>query len=862
MKIVCANCGENREECFDLSYNYDLNGVVYCTCKNCKSKFVYQDGESSILGKYISDRSKFFSVLETAKLNGSYAGSPESERKKLVASYSSVAEVDPIYHWYKIEMITNNFPDYSKAPEAEREYLKISGSENYFVAQEDEARFGQYSRRYDAYKEEIHAGKAKKAKKRKRIITAVAVVLCLGALAGGGFKAYSCYSQSKQYTLSLDYGEAGGEIAEITAYKDKNIEGLPSEIEYGDKYYLEFTGWYTAENCGGIRVSGADGKSDLTLDKTLTDLSDDRCIKLYAGYRYKSYTVTFYSADGQSAVKTESAVYNTPLTEVAGEVVYGDWTVLSWSLTVGGEPYTGNILNDTKLYACGRGVNISFDSAGGSAVNMDMVKVGDKVVLPVPERQYYEFLGWSDGNNFIGGELIVPENKVNLVAQWKKTYFEVSFDTDGVAEIEPQILRAGSKVNLPNLTRRYYELAGWLCDGKLIDENFVLPEKDVTLVAKWVRTHYTVTFDTNGGTPAEDAVVRVGSPVTLPVTSRDYYRFEGWNYEDAPVGDTFVMPEKNVVLVAQWVKTHYAVRFDYGYLSKSETKYVLIGDSCAIPAVTREGYEFVGWFTSSGDEHKVNILPEDDTLLTARWKARKYSVLFNVNGGVIAGGTESATVTYGSSFKMPVPEKTTYETYTYKYGKNGSKTNKINYTVPHYFEGWYTSPTGGAKLTGHSGSSYSAWDIAENVTAYAHWSPLTVKYSSGTLNVKGNDHSRNLADIVNLQSVLKYTPAELRALGYTQITIDMFPNLREIDDGYQELLMSNSSRHEDVDLIWSNKKIEHTGGDKDTSSWTHYFTVTFDLSKLDNLLYFFVRAHGSNDDDWILNYLDIYFTVK
>ena len=74
--------------------------------------------------------------------------------------------------------------------------------------------------------------------------------------------------------------------------------------------------------------------------------------------------------------------------------------------------------------------------------------------------------------------------------------------------------------------------------------------------------------------------------------------------------------------------------------------------------------------------------------------------------------------------------------------------------------------------------------------------------------------------------------------------------------------MSNSSRHEDVDLIWSNKKIEHTGGDKDTSSWTHYFTVTFDLSKLDNLLYFFVSAHGSNDDDWILNYLDIYFTVK
>ena len=81
----------------------------------------------------------------------------------------------------------------------------------------------------------------------------------------------------------------------------------------------------------------------------------------------------------------------------------------------------------------------------------------------------------------------------------------------------------------------------------------------------------------------------------------------------------------------------------------------------------------------------------EDIELYARWSPATYTVSFNSNGG---SSVSSISVKYGDTYgTLPTPKKDYYK-----------------------FVGWYTSPSGGTKV-----SSGDTFNSASNITLYAQW---------------------------------------------------------------------------------------------------------------------------------------------
>lgn len=246
---------------------------------------------------------------------------------------------------------------------------------------------------------------------------------------------------------------------------------------------------------------------------------------------------------------------------------------------------------------------------------------------------------------------------------------------------------------------------------------------------------FIVTFNANGGTVSTTSKsVNYGSTYgTLPISTRNGYTFDGWY--TASSGGTKITSTSNVTitanqtLYAHWTPKTYTVSFNANGGSVSTSSKSVSYDSTygTLPTPTRTGYTFDGWYTASSGGRKItstsNVSITANQTLYAHWTARTYTVSFNANGGSVA--TSSKSVDYDSTYgTLPTPTRTGYT-----------------------FDGWYTSSSGGTKITSSSNVSITA-----NQTLYAHWEKINIK---GDIN---SDGKFNVADVVLLQKWLLAVP--------------------------------------------------------------------------------------------------------
>ena len=111
---------------------------------------------------------------------------------------------------------------------------------------------------------------------------------------------------------------------------------------------------------------------------------------------------------------------------------------------------------------------ISYELDGGSCDELiTSFKDGDKITLPTPQKEGYDFVGWFEKDV----EVTTIENKnYILTAKWIKNVFEIEFDTDGglLPESFEKIIKFSKdeKVELPVPTKENYVFLGWFEDGK------------------------------------------------------------------------------------------------------------------------------------------------------------------------------------------------------------------------------------------------------------------------------------------------------------------------------------------------------------------------------------------------------------
>jgi uncharacterized repeat protein (TIGR02543 family) len=481
------------------------------------------------------------------------------------------------------------------------------------------------------------------------------------------------------FTYNVTFDPNGGAVTlpVVSRAPDAAIGILPTPTRTG----YDFDGWYTAPT-SGVKISEA------------TKVTGD--ITYYAHWEENSsivpvvnYTVTFNPNGGSvspaSIIKTSGASIDVLPTPTRPGYTFDGWytsvsggTKISESTLV-----TGNI----TYYAHWKAVTpppgvetppaqftVTFDANGGTVSPVTRkVANGAKVgSLPTPSRTGYIFVGWytaKSGGSKAGADTLVTEN-ITYYAYWTEKTYILSLDANGGSILDGgmaykrvhRLVRFGERYHLRNIStsRSGYTFTGWY-----------------TLALGGTKV-----FDKTG-TVAEnvDGIIKSGKWVK----AGDLILYAHWQ--------AVASPSKVETPVAQFTVTFNA---NGGTVSLAARKVANGAKIGSLPAPSRTGYKFAGWFTarSGGAKVSANTVVKTNVAYYAHWQTRSYKATFNANKGKVSGKKKLVrSVKYKSKLgKLPSPKRKGYK-----------------------FKGWYTKKSGGKKIKA------STKMPAGNVTYYARW---------------------------------------------------------------------------------------------------------------------------------------------
>ncbi len=199
---------------------------------------------------------------------------------------------------------------------------------------------------------------------------------------------------------------------------------------------------------------------------------------------------------------------------------------------------------------------VTLNTNGGTinSGNVTGYTYGVGATLPAADDMTYTghtFKGWYDNENLTGSPVTAiggaETGNKEYWAKWEINQYTITFDTNGGNEIDSITLDYGTEITAPdNPTRKGYTFKGW---DKEIPET--MPAENITVKAQWEINHYTITFDTNGGSEIAPITQDYGTEITAPdKPTRKGYTFKGWDKE---IPET--MPAENLTITARWRDT-------------------------------------------------------------------------------------------------------------------------------------------------------------------------------------------------------------------------------------------------------------------------------------------------------------------
>ncbi len=170
---------------------------------------------------------------------------------------------------------------------------------------------------------------------------------------------------------------------------------------------------------------------------------------------------------------------------------------------------------------------------------------------------------------------------------------------------------------------------------------------------------FTVNFDTDGGTIIDSLTVFSGTTINVADPTKTGFTFEGW-FTDSSLTTAFHMGvdpvTSNLTLYAKFAPIILTVHFVTTGTTVSDLQ-VDYGTTIEVPATTKVGYSFDGWYIDSAYSTRFDGSPVTANLtLYAHFVPLTFQVHYYVND--ILYQTES--VTYGNLFDLIVPEDNGY----------------------------------------------------------------------------------------------------------------------------------------------------------------------------------------------------------
>lgn len=369
------------------------------------------------------------------------------------------------------------------------------------------------------------------------------------------------------------YMDASGEITILDAVYNVTsyTYGVGATLPTPTKAHYKFGGWYE--------------KSDFSGESVKTILTNEIGAKTYyAKWIADTYKVTLNTQGGTIADDKNITSYEYGTTvklPTSEDITKADYYFNGWydnaeftgtpitEITIKEVPETGNSMifyakwtkNEPDKYM------VTFENADGTVLQSGDV---EKDTMPVyagatptkeqDDRYTYVFDKW------------VPElTSVTGPATYKATYtstsrvYRVTLNVnDGTIGENVTDYTYGTAVTLPVPTKKGYKFEGWYDNaeftGVTVTEISAAATGDKTYYAKWVAEQYTITFNTDGGAFVETPISSYiyGTTSTLPVPTKNGYKFEGW-YDNAEFTGTALTEISNraigdKVFYAKWRK--------------------------------------------------------------------------------------------------------------------------------------------------------------------------------------------------------------------------------------------------------------------------------------------------------------------
>ena len=205
----------------------------------------------------------------------------------------------------------------------------------------------------------------------------------------------------------------------------------------------------------------------------------------------------------------------------------------------------------------------------------------------------------------------------------------------GTCDVETLEIVAKEAIGtLPTPIRDNYKFVGWytaLEDGEEVTSTSTFKES-TTIYAIWNEiVDITITLDANGGVCAKETITSTNAQVigTLPTPTRDGYTFLGWytaleDGEEVTSTSTF---KESTTIYAIWneiVDITITLDANGGVCAKEAITSTNVQAVGTLPTPTREGYNFLGWYTAleGGDKVNSSTLFEEDTTIYALWREK------------------------------------------------------------------------------------------------------------------------------------------------------------------------------------------------------------------------------------------------
>lgn len=341
-------------------------------------------------------------------------------------------------------------------------------------------------------------------------------------------------------------------------------------------------------------------------DKEVPATFPDSNMTFVAQYDKTPYTISFFGYN-DSLLKQETlymgdAIEYPEVPEVEGYKFAG------WSDTLEVMP-----TKDVKIsvrYTVGS-YTITYNDYNNQLIESHTINFRSKVpTIAEPKRDGYHFVGWD-----VEIPEYMPAKNIVAVAEYEINKHLLTFKDYDKSDIKKDSVEFKSTIERPeDPVREGYTFTGWSDKDSIV----TMPDKSVTITAKYSVNTYVMSFRTDAGEKISSKSYAFGAKVTEPsIPEREGYTIIGWDKE-VPT----TMPAHDDTVIALYQINKYYVAFkdvDTVYFADS----LVYGEE--IPEIadpTKEGYTFTGWDVDLDNVPAVNIV------VFATWKANPYSIAF------------------------------------------------------------------------------------------------------------------------------------------------------------------------------------------------------------------------------------------